>query len=184
MKRLFFSTALALTVSVAAAQTGGGTTAGNNSARSGKALLSTVSTNDEVRRLATQMQLNEGQYIILRDLNRAKTEQIREINNMYANDAATRQAKLVAANQAFEKQLAQSVSQSQYSAYLAALGRAPEATPGSIHQAGGYGGRSLESGAATGTSINGGAVSSDDGTNTNVPVNQQKRNKKEKVKNE
>ena len=77
---------------------------------------------------------------------------------MYANDAATRQQKLQAFNQEFEKQLAQTVSQSQFTAYLASQGRAPVANPGSIHQAAGYGGQALESGAATGTSINGGVV--------------------------
>jgi uncharacterized protein YdbL (DUF1318 family) len=163
MKRIFLSAAFAMGVMVAAAQTGGAKPSENTKiVRSNKAYLSVVSTNDEIRHIATQMQLNEGQYIRFRDLSRARNEQIKEINNMYANDAAMRQSKLMAANQEFEKQLAQTISQSQFNEYLASQGRAPEPAPGSIHQAVGYGGRSMEGGAATGTSNNGGAVSSDE----------------------
>ena len=157
MKRLFLSAVFAISVMVATAQTGG-TNATTRISKSDKVYLSSVSTSEEIRQLAIQMELNEGQYIKLRDLYRAKNAQVQEINNMYANDAAMRQSKLAAINQDFEKQLAQTVSQSQFSAYLASQGRAPVANPGSIHQAAGYGGQAMEGGAATGTSNNGGVV--------------------------
>jgi hypothetical protein len=109
-----------------------------------------VSTNEEIRTLANQLQLNEGQYIRLRDLSKARQEQISEINSMYSNDPSMRQAKLQAAQQEFDSQLAQSISQKQFTAYLELQGRTP-ATSAPAYQAGGYGGSSLEEGATTGT---------------------------------
>jgi hypothetical protein len=109
-----------------------------------------VSTNEEIRTLANQLQLNEGQYIRLRDLSRARQEQIAEINSMYSNDPSMRQAKLQAAQQEFDSQLAQAISPKQFTAYLELQGRTP-ASSGTAYQAGGYGGRSLEESATTGT---------------------------------
>ncbi|KAA5547695.1 hypothetical protein [Adhaeribacter rhizoryzae] len=177
MKKLILSIVFVLGVFVASAQ--------NNDARTNKDFVSSVSTNDQIRQLSNKMQLNEGQYIRLRDLSRAKNEQIREINNMYVNDATTRQQKLQAVNQDFEKQLAQTVSQEQFTAYLATQGRAPMNNAGNTYQATGYGGQSLESGAATGTSVNGGAANPSDAninnnSNTNVNGNDAKEKKKAK----
>jgi hypothetical protein len=108
-----------------------------------------VSTNNDVRQLANQLQLNEGQYIRLRDLNKARQEQITEINSMYSNDPAMRQAKIKAAQQEFDANLAQSVTTKQYTAYLQLQGRSTGATA-APYQAGGYGGRSLEEGSTSG----------------------------------
>jgi hypothetical protein len=108
-----------------------------------------VSTNAEIRNLANQLQLNEGQYIRLRDLSKARQEQIAEINSMYSNDPAMRQAKIQAAQQEFDSQLAQSIGSKQFTAYLQLQGRHP-ASSGGTYQAAGYGGRSLEEGTATG----------------------------------
>jgi len=180
MKKLILSTVFALGVLGVSAQ--------HNDTRTNKNFLSSVSTSDEIRQLSNQMQLNEGQYIRLRDLSRAKNEQIREINNMYANDATTRQQKLQAVNQDFEKQLAQTVSQEQFTAYLATQGRGPANNAGNNYQATGYGGRSLEGGAATGTSVNGGAVNPNEAgmnnnNNANISANETKEKKKDKAKN-
>jgi hypothetical protein len=106
-----------------------------------------VSTSNEVRQLANQLQLNEGQYIRLRDLSKTRQEQITEINSMYSNDPAMRQAKVMAAQQEFDAQLAQAVTQKQFTAYLQLQGRSPGGA-GAAYQAGGYGGRSLEEGTA------------------------------------
>jgi hypothetical protein len=107
-----------------------------------------VSTNNDIRQLANQLQLNEGQYIRLRDLSKARQEQITEINSMYSNDPDMRQAKIRAAQQEFDAQLAQSVSPKQFTAYLQLQGN-PAGTTGAAYQAGGYGGRSLEESALT-----------------------------------
>jgi hypothetical protein len=107
-----------------------------------------VSTNNDIRQLANQLQLNEGQYIRLRDLSKARQEQITEINSMYSNDPAMRQAKIKAAQQEFDSNLAQSITSKQFTAYLQLQGRSPGAA-GAPYQAGGYGGRSLEEGATT-----------------------------------
>jgi hypothetical protein len=107
-----------------------------------------VSTNNDVRQLANQLQLNEGQYIRLRDLNKARQEQVTEINSMYSNDPVMRQAKIKATQQEFDTQLAQSISPKQYTAYLQLQGRSPGES-GAAYQAGGYGGRSLEGTATT-----------------------------------
>jgi hypothetical protein len=109
-----------------------------------------VSTKEEIRALANQLQLNEGQYIRLRDLSKARQEQISEINSMYSNDPSMRQAKLQAAQQEFDSQLAQAITQKQFTAYLKQQGREP-VTSGTAYQAGGYGGRSLEESATTWT---------------------------------
>ncbi|GEO03690.1 hypothetical protein AAE02nite_13540 [Adhaeribacter aerolatus] len=167
MKKLILSTFFTLSVLAVSAQTEGSAGMAHHTGKPNKDYLSTVSTSDAIRQLSNQMQLNEGQYIRLRDLSRAKNEQVREINNMYANDAATRQQKLQAANQEFERQLAQTVSQEQFTAYLATQGRAPANTAGNNYQATGYGGQSLEGAAATGTSVNGGAVNPNEAGTTN-----------------
>lgn len=181
MKKLLLSATFIFGVMAAVAQTGGGTTPGNISAKSNRNYLSSVSTNDDIRQLANRMQLNEAQYIRLRDLTRAKNDQLREINNMYANDPNNRQQKMQAANQEFERQLAQSVSQSQFTAYLETQGRAPGNAMGNTLQATGYGGQSLEGGAATGTSVNGGAVNTNDnGSGNNTMVNAVSTNNKER----
>lgn len=108
-----------------------------------------VSTNAEIRDLANKLQLNEGQYIRLRDLSKARQEQIAEINSMYSNDPAMRQAKLQAAQREFDSQLAQSIGQKQFTAYLELQGQA--AGSGAAYQAAGYGGRSLEEGTGAGS---------------------------------
>ncbi|MGV3640579.1 MAG: hypothetical protein ACO1NZ_08685 [Adhaeribacter sp.] len=94
--------------------------------------------------MANKLQLNEGQYIRLRDLTKTRNEQIEEINSMYSNDPAMRQAKIQAAQQEFDNQLAQSVNQKQFTAYLEMQGRSPAESK--AFQAGGYGGRALEEG--------------------------------------
>jgi hypothetical protein len=60
-----------------------------------------------------------------------------------------RQAKMQAAQQEFDSQLAQSIGQKQFTAYLQLQGRTP-ASSSPAYQAGGYGGRSLEEGTTTG----------------------------------
>jgi hypothetical protein len=124
--------------------------AAQNSAPAGMADMDQVSTNEEIRSLANQLRLNEGQYIRLRDLSKARQEQIAEINSMYSNDPAMRQAKIQAAQQEFDSQLAQSIGQKSFTAYLQLQGRNPDAS-GAAYQAGGYGGRSLEEGTTMGT---------------------------------
>jgi len=151
MKRIVLSAALAMGVLVASAQTSSGTVATNSKTNN----TSRVSTDAEIRQMANQLQLNEATYIKFRDLNKARNEQLREANNMYANDAAGLKSRVQAINKNFESQLAQSVSEKQFTAYLESQGRTPA---GSGYQAAGYGGNSMESGAATGTSVNGGAV--------------------------
>lgn len=151
MKRIILCTAFAMGVFLASAQTG----AGNTTTSSPTSYTSRVSTDNEIRQVATQLQLNEGQYIKFRDLSRARNEQLREANNMYANDAKAYKARVQAINKDFESQLAQSVSQKQFADYLAFQGRVPS---GSNNQASGYGGTSTDGGAAVGTSVNGGAV--------------------------
>lgn len=108
-----------------------------------------VSTNKDIRQMANKLQLNEGQYIRLRDLSKARQEQIDEINSMYSNDPAMRQAKIQAAQQEFDAQLAQSINQKQFTAYLEMQGRSP--AEAKAYQAGGYGGRSLEEGTPAAT---------------------------------
>lgn len=103
-----------------------------------------VSTSKDLRLMANKLQLNEGQYIRLRDLTKTRNEQIEEINSMYSNDPAMRQAKIQAAQQEFDNQLAQSVNQKQFTAYLEMQGRSPAESK--AFQAGGYGGRALEEG--------------------------------------
>lgn len=121
-----------------------------NSPPAGMQDMPQVSTSAEIRNLANQLQLNEGQYIRLRDLSKARQEQIAEINSMYSNDPAMRQAKIQAAQKEFDSQLAQSIGQKQFTAYLQLQGRTP-ASSSPAYQAGGYGGRSLEEGTTTGT---------------------------------
>ncbi len=151
MKRIVLSAAFAMGVLIASAQTVSGT----NTTNSKDNVASRVSTDIEIRQRANQLQLNEGKYIIFRDLSKARNEQLSEAQNMYANDAAALTKRVQAINQTFETQLAQNLSQSQFTAYLETQGRVPS---GSGSQAAGYGGVSLEGGAATGTSTNGGAV--------------------------
>ena len=167
MKKLILSTAFAMSVLAVSAQTGGGINTKNEINKSNRDYLSMVSTDNDIRQLSEQMRLNEGQYIRLRDLTRAKNEQIREVSNMYANDAAVRQQKLQALNQEFERQLAQTVSQAQFTAYLETQGRTPANGTNNPMQATGNGGQTLE-GAATGTSLNGGAANTNDGNNVNI----------------
>jgi len=104
-----------------------------------------VSTNDQIRQMATQLRLNEGQYIRFRDVSKARAGQIAELNNLYANDPAMRQAKINAVNKAFDEQLAQSLTSTQFTAYLKAVGQYPTATNTNL-EATGYGGRSFETG--------------------------------------
>jgi hypothetical protein len=116
---------------------------------------SRVSTDNEIREMANKLELNEANYIRFRDLSRARNEQLREANNMYANDAAGLKKRVQTINKEFENQLAQTFSQKQYTAFLELQGRVAD---GIGSQAAGYGGSSFESNAATGTSTNGGAV--------------------------
>lgn len=108
------------------------------------AAMPQVSTNSDIRQMANKLQLNEGQYIRLRDLTKVRQEQIDEINSMYSNDPAMRQAKTQAVQQEFDTQLAQSINQKQFTAYLQMQGRDP--AEAKAYQASGYGGRSLEEG--------------------------------------
>jgi len=104
-----------------------------------------VSTNDQIRQMATQLRLNEGQYIRFRDVSKARASQIAEIKSLYANDKAMQQAKINAVNKEFDAQLAQSLTSSQFTAYLQAIGQSPAATNTNL-EATGYGGRSFETG--------------------------------------
>jgi hypothetical protein len=148
MKKIVLSAAFSFFVLIASAQTS--SIATNTKSE----YTSKVSTDTEIRQMANQLQLNEGLYIRFRDLSKSRNEQLREAQNMYANDAAGLKKRVHAINQEFENQLAQNLSQTQYTAYLASQGRVPT---GNNNQATGYGGVSLEN-SATGTSTNGGAV--------------------------
>jgi len=165
MKKIFISAVFVMGVLSASAQTSSSNT---NTATTNANYASRVSTDKEIRDTANRLQLNEGQYIRFRDLSRARNEQLREANNMYANDAAGLQARLNTINKTFEIQLAQEISSKQFTAYLESQGRANGAI-GTSYQAGGYGGSSLEGGSATGTSTNGGAVNSN--TNSSGTIN-------------
>ena len=105
-----------------------------------------VSTDDQIRQMATQLRLNEGQYIRFRDVSKARAGQIAEINSLYANDQTMRQAKTDAVNKEYDAQLAQSLSAAQFTAYLTAIGQSPAATNTNL-EATGYGGRTFETGA-------------------------------------
>ena len=105
---------------------------------------SQVSTNEQIRQMATQLQLNEGRYIQFRDINKARASEIAEINSLYANDAAMRQSKLEAVNKQYDAQLAQALTPSQFNAYLQAVGRTADVKDNPL-KAAGYGGRSIES---------------------------------------
>lgn len=104
-----------------------------------------VSTNDDIRMLANRLELNEREYILLRDVMKTRNEQIAEVNSMYSNDPVMRQSKLASIDKEYESSLSKNLNTKQYTAYLESQGRAPVST-GTGLEAGGYGGRSLESG--------------------------------------
>ncbi|WP_026464456.1 hypothetical protein [Adhaeribacter aquaticus] len=126
MKKLILSSFMLASVLVATAQT--------NSTEShiqvGVYNPSRVSTPEEVRQLANQLELNEGQYVKLRDLMRSRQEQISQINSMYANDAQMRERRLQAIQQNFDSNLAQAISPKQFNSYLALTGRATDTQSG------------------------------------------------------
>ncbi len=126
-----------------------------------------VSTNDEVRKLANRLELNEAEYIALRDLMKSRNEQMAEVNSMYSNDPAMRQSKTAAINKEYESNLSKSLNTKQYTAYLESQGRTAPAA-GTGLEASGYGGRSLESGAATAPAN---TTTPATGTNGNVITN-------------
>ena len=68
MKKLFLSTAFAMSVLAASAQTGGTNVTTRISKSDRDYLVFRLVLTDDIRQLSNQMQLNEGQYIRLRDL--------------------------------------------------------------------------------------------------------------------
>ena len=121
-----------------------------------------VSTNEQIRQMAVQLQLNEGRYIQFREINKARASEVSDINSLYANDAAVRQSKLDAVNKQYDVQLAQALTISQFNAYLQAVGRTSEVKNNSL-KAAGYGGRSIES---EGTPVNKPTTTENNNTDT------------------
>ncbi|PIQ21526.1 MAG: hypothetical protein COW65_08495 [Cytophagales bacterium CG18_big_fil_WC_8_21_14_2_50_42_9] len=126
-----------------------------------------VSTDEQVRQMAAQLRLNEGQYIRFRDVSKARAGQIAEIKSLYPNDAAMQQAKINNVNKTFDAQLTQTLSPSQFTTYLQVVGQSP-ATQNANMQATGYGGRSFETGEAQRNKAQTGENNKDTSDNTSI----------------
>lgn len=77
---------------------------------------------DLARRMATEIQLNEREYIEVRRLAVQKIERIEEIKSMYSNDADMMSKKMKEAEENFNYNLRASLSNKQFENYIAKSG--------------------------------------------------------------
>ena len=71
------------------------------------------------RRISTEIQLNEREYIEVRKLALVKIERMNEINAMYSNDADMRAKKLNEAEENFNYNLRTALNNKQFESYVA-----------------------------------------------------------------